>query len=276
VKRNYYYLVAGLQDISLDVHKLNYSQIAFREHLKEEVHPRDYELVEKLFLPYDNANVLNLLLHTQKPFDPRGNFSQQFLEENIKEPSSDLPSYMEKFIRAFKNKEPVCPEMSPENELTTLFYDQMLKQDNKFLRQWFEFNLNLRNVGVALGARRHNIPYENQIIGTGEVSDAIRRSHARDFGLGNDIEFLEEVNTIMRQDDIQVREKALDQLKWNYLDEVTFFEYFTIERILAFTIKLGIVERWLGIDVDHGREMFKKLMQELNSSYELPESFKEK
>ncbi|MFP4471998.1 MAG: DUF2764 family protein [Bacteroidales bacterium] len=49
-----------------------------------------------------------------------------------------------------------------------------------------------------------------------------------------------------------------------------------MERILAFTIKLGIVERWLGIDVDHGKEMFKKLMSELQASYKLPESFKEK
>lgn len=276
MKRNYYYLVAGLQDISIDVHKLNYDQIAFRDFLKEHLHKKDFSLVEDLFLPYDNDNLLNLLLNKQKPFDPRGNYSQQTLEENIKEPSGELPPYMTRFIKAFVNKEPVFTDMSPENELTTLFYDQMLSHDNGFLRKWYEFNLTLRNVVVAIGARKHEIPYEKQIIGTGEVSEAIRKSNARDFGLGTDIDFLEQVVTIMKQDEVQVREKALDQLKWDYLDEVTFFEYFTVERVLAFTIKLGIVERWLNIDVDHGREMFKTLMKELNASYELPESFKEK
>jgi hypothetical protein len=275
VKRNYYCLVAGLQDITIDVHKLQFSQQAFRQELKVELHPDDYEQVEKLFLLHDNANLLNLLLKTGKPFDEKGNFSQEKLEENIKEPH-DLPEYMNAFITAFKNKEPLMPDLSPENELTTLFFDQMLKLDNDFLRDWFAFELNLRNIIIALSARKHEIPYEYQIIGTGEISNIIRKSHARDFGLGAEIDFMEDLANIVRNDNVQEREKAIDELCWKYLDEVTFFEYFTMEKVLAFTIKLGMVERWLGIDKDHGNEMFKKLLKELQSSYQLPESFTEK
>jgi hypothetical protein len=275
VKRNYYCLVAGLQDITIDVHKLQFSQQAFRQELKVELHPDDYEQVEKLFLLHDNANLLNLLLKTGKPFDEKGNFSQEKLEENIKEPH-DLPEYMNAFITAFKNKEPLMPDLSPENELTTLFFDQMLKLDNDFLRDWFAFELNLRNIIIALSARKHEIPYEYQIIGTGEISNIIRKSHARDFGLGAEIDFMEDLANIVRNDNVQEREKAIDELRWKYLDEVTFFEYFTMEKVLAFTIKLGMVERWLGIDKDHGNEMFKKLLKELQSSYQLPESFTEK
>jgi uncharacterized protein YlaN (UPF0358 family) len=275
VKRNYYCLVAGLQDITIDVHKLQFSQQAFRQELKVELHPDDYEQVEKLFLLHDNANLLNLLLKTGKPFDEKGNFSQEKLEENIKEPH-DLPEYMNAFITAFKNKEPLMPDLSPENELTTLFFDQMLKLDNDFLRDWFAFELNLRNIIIALSARKHEIPYEYQIIGTGEISNIIRKSHARDFGLSAEIDFMEDLANIVRNDNVQEREKAIDELRWKYLDEVTFFEYFTIEKVLAFTIKLGMVERWLGIDKDHGNEMFKKLLKELQSSYQLPESFTEK
>lgn len=275
MKRNYYYLVAGLQDITIDVHKLQFSQLAFREELKTEVHPDDYKLVEKLFLPFDNANLLNLLQKAGKPFDQRGNYSQERLEENIKEPH-DLPEYMMRFIAAFKSKEPLMPDMSPENELTTLFFDQMLGLNNDFLRNWFEFELNVRNIVTALLARKYEIPYEYQIIGTGEVAGIIRKSHARDFGLGAEIDYLEELANLVRNDNIQEREKAIDELRWKYLDEKIFFEYFTIEKVLAFTIKLGMAERWLGIDKDHGNEMFKKLLKELQSSYELPESFTEK
>lgn len=275
MKRNYYYLVAGLQDITIDVHKLQFSQQAFREELKVGLHPDDFKLVEMLFLPHDNANLLNLLLKTGKPFDEMGNFSQERLEDNIKEPH-DLPEYMNAFIMAFKNKEPLMPELSPENELTTLFFDQMLKLDNDFLREWFVFELNLRNIIIALSARKHEISYEYQIIGTGEISNIIRKSQARDFGLSAEIDFLEDLANIVRNDNVQEREKAIDELRWKYLDEVTFFEYFTIEKILAFTIKLGMVERWLSIDKDHGNEMFKKLLKELQSSYQLPESFTEK
>lgn len=275
VKRNYYYLVAGLQDLTIDIHKLQYSQQAFMEELKAGLHPEDYKLMEKLFLPHDNANLLNLLMKAGKPFDEKGNFSQAQIEENIKEPH-DLPSYMMEFITAFKNKEPLMPDMLPENELTTLFYDEMLKLDNAFLRDWFAFDLNLRNIVTALLARKYDIPYEYQIIGTGETSNIIRKSHARDFGLGAEIEYLEELSSLVKNDNVQEREKAIDELRWSYLDEKIFFEYFTVEKLLAFVIKLGIAERWLGIDKEVGNEMFKKLLKELQSSYELPETFTEK
>lgn len=274
-KRNYYYLVAGLQDISLDIHKLIEDQTAFRETLKTHVHPVDYKLVRKLFLPFDNANLLKLLEKSDRPLSEKGNFSREFLEENIREPA-ELPEYMIRFITAFKNKEPLFPDLSPENELTTLFYGEMEQEENDFLREWFRFDLFIRNVLTALSARKYKLDYEHQIIGTGERAEAIRKSHARDFGLSAEVDYLEELVNLSRIEDIQEREMAVDQFKWDYLDEVTFFKYFTIERILAFMIKLGMVERWLAIDKTHGNELFRKLLKELQASYTLPDTFTEK
>ncbi len=276
MKRNYYYLVAGLQDITLDIHKLTVSQLAFRDELRTELHPSDYRLVEKLFLPYDNKNLLNLLEKKGEEFSEKGNYSREFLEENIKEPA-ELPSYMKRFITAFKSKDPIYPDMSPENELTTLFYDEITESvNNNFLFWWFNFELNIKNIMLALNARKYKVPFEHQIIGTGEVSETIRRSHARDFGLGNDLDYMEDLTGIARKEDIKEREQAIDELKWKYLDEETFFHYFTIEKILAFIIKLGMIERWLDIDKDHSNKLFKKLLRELQESYELPEKFTEK
>lgn len=275
MKRNYYCLVAGLQDITLDVHKLSMGQMAFKAELQTEVHPDDYQLAQKLFLPTDNLNLLNLLEKNDKPFDPKGNYSREQLEENIKEPT-DLPAYMQTFILAYKAKEPVYPHMSPENELTNLFFDFMQSEPNDFLRNWFTFNKNLNNLLTALLARKHEVKYENQIVGHDDISDAIRKSHARDFGISAEIDFMEELLNIARTEQVQDREKAIDQLKWKYLDEETFFEYFTMEKLLAFTLKLGMVERWLAIDKDHGSKMFRQLLDELQASYELPETFTEK
>lgn len=276
MKRNYYYLVAGLQDITLDIHKLNLNQEAFKEDLKTEVHPKDYKLAEQLYLPYDNANLINLLLKKDKAFSEKGNYSKERLEENIKEPS-DLPPYMLAFITAFKNKEPLYPHMSPENELASLFYDAMLHQNqNAFLFKWFQFDRNIRNIMLALNARTYKVDYEHQIIGTGEHAEAVRKSHARDFGLSGELDYMDELINISKKEDVKDREKALDQLKWNFLEEETFFAYFTIEKILAFIIKLGMIERWLDIDKDHSNELFRKLLKELQASYKLPESFTEK
>ncbi len=276
MKRNYYYLVAGLQDITLDIHKLSMGQVEFRQELKTALHPKDYKLTEILFYPFDNSNLLNLLNKSDLDLDPRGNFDQALLEENIKETTGELPSYMDKFIIAFKEDEPVIAGLSHENQLTALFYryTQNLKDD--FLPEWFRFNRDLNNLLTAMICRKYDIPHENQIIGDDETSDTIRKSHARDFGLSAEIPWLDDLLNIAKNDDVQEREKAIDQLRWKYLEEVTFFEYFTIDKILAFTLKLGMVERWLAIDHEHGSKMFKELLQELKSSYKLPETFTEK
>jgi hypothetical protein len=274
-KKNYYCLVAGLQDINIETHKLIYGQLAFRNELQTEVHSSDYALVEKLFLPYDNDNLLNLIKKGDKLFDERGNFTLAHLEEQLKE-TTDLPNYMTKFISATKNDEQIYPEMSMEDELTTLFYDEMIGHSNDFISKWFEFDMNVKNILSALMGRKHDIKYENKIIGSTETSTIIKKSNARDFGLGSELDYVEELTNISKAEDIQEREMFIDELRWDYLDDVTFFEYFTIEKLLAFIIKLGIVERWLALDKEHGKELFKKLLEELQKSYKLPETFTEK
>jgi hypothetical protein len=72
------------------------------------------------------------------------------------------------------------------------------------------------------------------------------------------------------------REKAIDMLKWDWLDENTFFNYFTIEKLISYYIKLEMIERWIKLDPETGREFFKKLIKDLESGYEFPEDFKKK
>lgn len=261
-----------MQDIFLDTHKLEQTRAMFKEDLKNEFHPEDYKLLQLLFLPHDNQNLLNIFFKKGKPFDERGNFSQEEIEEKIKEPDA-YPAYMAKFILAQKDKEQLFSEMSPEDELTTLYYDEMLATENDFLRKWFEFDLNVRNAIVALFSRQHDLPYENKVIGSSDASEAMRKSHARDFGLANEFPYLEDVVNIVKIEDIQERERAIDELKWKYLDEVSFFEYFTAEKVFAFILKLEIIERWMAIDKTTGNELFKKLLEELKATYKLPEIF---
>lgn len=276
MKRNYFYLVAGLQDIALDTGKLTINTEALTEELQTELHPTDYEWVFRLNLPFDNKNLINILEKNDKAFDDRGNYSQSFWEAHIKNPGDDMPSYIITFLEAYHASEPLFPEMSLENQLTTLFYDYIEETASPFLKQWFAFYQNLNNLTTALLCRKHKVPYENQIIGTGPYAEAIRKSHARDFGLSAELDFMEDLLNIMKIDDVQGREKAFDKIKWDFLDEITFFEYFTIDKVLAFAIKLRIVERWLNIDKEHGEKLFNELINNLKSSYELPEIFTDK
>ncbi len=272
MQRNYYCLVAGLPDIMIEDAKLVVTQQRFRCELKNELHPDDDALLNQLFLPIDNKNLLNLLLKNNQPFDPDGQFTQDELEEEIRDPQY-LPAYLIRFIEAYKNDQPVDQNLSWENQLTALYYQAMAALPNQFLRDWFEFDLNLRNCLVGLTCRKFKLPAESELIGDNPVAEAIRRSNAADFGLGKDFPFIDTIIHWFENEELIEREKGLDILRWDYLDQQVFFHYFSIERVLSFVIKLGILERWLKLDHELGMKLFNRIIKDMESSFVFPEAF---
>ncbi len=271
-ERNYYYLVAGLPDIILDQKKLTFSTDEFKEELRYHLHPDDYRFVEMLFLPADNRNLLNLLLKNPQPFDELGKYSPEELEQEIKDPGI-TPQYMQKFIVAFKTETPVFEELSWEDQLTWLYYGYVKDCSNEFLRDWFEFDLNLKNIVAGINIRKHKIKGEKYFIGDNNIVQAIKKSSLRDFGLGNDFEYMEKLVNIQENDNLLEREIAMDLLRWDFIDEHNTFNYFTVEVLLGFVIKLQMVQRWLEMDLETGKQMFRKLVDDLEKSYEFPGEF---
>lgn len=270
--RNYYYLVAGLPDIIIEQSKIALTVADFKQELINHLHPDDIELVEMLFLQADNRNVLNILMKIVSDFDFSGRYNFDEIEEGIKEPEI-FPEYLSLFVSNFKSGNPIDPEMSWENQLTTLYYDYVLKTRNSFLREWYLFELNLKNTLIALNGRRLKLRFDNQLIGSNIVVESIRKSNARDLGLANEFPLVEKLLQISEISNLLEREKAIDLLRWNYLDELNTFNYFTIEMILGYVIKLGIVERWMKLDKKTGEQMFKQFLVDLEKSYEFPKEF---
>jgi len=273
-KRNYYYLVAGLPDLLLDEGRQKASVAAFKYEFESNLHPDDYRLVKFLFLKYDNANLLNLLMKKYKKFIAFGNYSREILEDEIKNPQDRLLSYLTNFIVRFKSGERENPATSWETELDNDFFEYLLQTENQFLRDWFEFKMNLQNITTALACRDHDISPENDVIGNNVVTSHIKRSNANDFGLMQEFPEIEKIlsewETIKT---LTEREKVLDLIKWQWIDDHVFFHYFTVERLLGFLLQLEMVERWMTLDEKTGRKMFEKLLENLNESFELPEEF---
>lgn len=271
-RQNYYYLVAGLPDITIEQGKLQTGTTEFLEELKGALSKSDFALVEPLLLPVDNRNLLILLQKEDKALSTEGVYPPEVLAEELKEPVH-LKKYMLQFIESFRAETRMYPSLTPENELATLYFEEMVETKDAFLRQWFEFELNLKNILLVLSARKNNIPYEHQVIGNNPVSEIIRRSNARDLGISAEWPWIDKVLQIVEIEDILAREKAIDLLRWNYLDELNTFNYFSVEVLIAYLVKLGIVERWLKLDQPTGEEMFRRLLGELQNSYEFPNEF---
>ena len=156
----YYYLVAGLPELTLEDSKLSYTVADFRTELYPALSEDDKRLIDLFYLQFDNANVLKLLKDKDAAIDPRGNYSAEELTEYIsllKEGGevSDrvFPSYLSVFISEYVNLSAEDGFLH-EDRLAALYYAYAMKCKNKFVSAWFGFNLVINNVLVALTARK--------------------------------------------------------------------------------------------------------------------------
>lgn len=270
-KRQYYYLIAGLPELVLDQSRLPFPIAAFREELKSQLHPEDYALTEYLFLSADNRNLLNLLQKKDRPWAENARFDQVSLADGLREPSL-LPSYMERFVLAFQSQTPVFPNMSWKNQLLCLYYDYTIQKTEGFLKDCFVLERDLRNILAALSARRNKLSLEGQLIGDYDLTQALRSSHARDFGLAGEFPFMERLLQ-WEDNNWMERELALDAIHWDYIDQLNTFNYFSIEVILAYLIKLILLERWVRLDKSDGETVFRNLLNNLENNIQFTNEF---
>lgn len=276
----YYYLVAGLPDIALEDNKLTYSVADFKTEIYPFLTSADQKLLDLFYLQFDNANVLKLLKDKEAFIDNRGNYSAEILIEYIDllkdgDTLSDkiFPSYLSKFIVEYFTSS-AEEESLLENRLAALYYDYAMNCKNTFVASWFAFNLTMNNVLVALTARKYKMEVAPLIVGDTDICDKLRSSNARDFGLSGEVDELDKLMKISEIDELVDREKKIDQLRWTWMEEATFFHYFSVERLFVFLLKLEMIERWISLDKEKGSQLFRSMIAALKDEVQIPAEFR--
>ena len=277
--RKYYYLIAGLPDLIPDDKKLAFTSVDLRDYLRNELHPSDFELVEMLYLPWDHNNLVNLIYKENAEWDERGNYPVLLLEQLADKKQFDgldktgLPAYLVNFAETFHDDEEEFPKQEAIRFLTEKWFDYLMNSGNDFVAEFARYRLNMSNIMLAMNGRKHQIAYEDALIGDDDITYALKKSRSRDFGLSNEVNDIENIIQMFETGNILDRELRIDSHFWQFLDESTFFNYFTIERVLAFVQKLFIAERWYRLDKEKGQHLFNQLLNELQSGFEFPEEF---
>ena len=277
---NYYCLVAGLPELSLEDSKLSYTVANFKTELYPELSKKDKGLIDLFYLKFDNANLLKLLSDKESEIDARGNYKAQELLDLIDAIKEDepfdkkkFPSYFPIFIKDVSgaiDKDNVWRE----NHITSLYYAYAGKSKNKFVASWFNFNLDVNNILAAYTARRYKWEVSSAIVGDSPVCELLRTSSARDFGLTGELECFEALVKITETTDLVDKEKKIDMLRWNWMEEATFFNYFSVERLFVFLLQLEMTERWISLDKETGKQMFRNIIDSLKNNVEIPEEFR--
>ena len=143
------------------------------------------------------------------------------------------------------------------------FYKEALGHGNAFIRDFFQFDLNVRNAKVR---------YLNQALGRDPLKDVLSLTDPDADEMGMEIEEPEfkeaaRLQAILEGSDILARERGIDDLYWDKIDELTLFDYLNFDRILGVVVKMMIIRRWLQLDEQTGREMFKRLVDEIRGTF---------
>ena len=145
--------------------------------------------------------------------------------------------------------------------LDVSFYRKALGHENGFIRDYFLFDLNVRNAKVR---------YLNRALGRPADMDVMTlNTEDEENNIVEDAEFEEaaELDIVLGGNDILARERGMDDLVWDKICSLTTFSYFDLDAILGFMAKLNIVARWYRLDQQTGRDMFRRLVEEVRGTF---------
>lgn len=266
--QNYYSLVSGLREYTLDSDRKGFDPLAIRAEVMEELSSSDARQVELLYTYYDCEN-LAACRAGRTAHNALGNLTSEEIHEELQHPSL-LPEELQQVVRAFadpegEDAEEVNTTQRFEKALFGAYYALCQRKGSRFLKSWSAFDCNLRNVTAALTARELGRSVEEVTVGGGEIVEQLERSSASDFGLRGELSYIDTlIAALQDEQNIIEKEHKVDMIRWNESLELSVFDYFDLNAILAYLVRLNIVARWSLLDAERGRELFNRLMQELD------------
>lgn len=267
-RTNYYTLVAGLKEYALDGENKGFDAGAIIGEILETVTAADARQIRLLYGYYDCEN-LAALRAGRTAYNPLGTIAREELEAELRNPQQ-LPAALAKVVRAYadpegEDAETVDTSLRFETSLFGAYYALCAKQGCRFLRAWSEFDRTLRNVAAAVAARATGRPVEEVTVGGGDVVEQLQRSSAADFGLRGELPYIDGVIAAVNEEgNLIEKEHKIDGIRWNQALELAQFDYFDLNAILSYLVRINLVARWTQLDAARGRAMFDRLVAELD------------
>jgi len=264
--------MASLPALTPDLTRLPLSLKEFKSEISDILTEDDKRLIDLLFYKFDNANLLKYLHKgSTDGFDEeRAVFTAAEIRETCstlksegrKAQNIDVPDYMAAYIKEHYARfdSEVKPAQLPEDRLSALYYGEVCRCSNAFLAEWFEFNLNICNVLTALNCRKYGFDANEYIVGDNDLAQQLRRSASRDLNLPGS---MSELLNIAEEQDLMQRERRLDAMRLNHIEEQTFYKTFDIEAVIAYCLRLEILERRLSLDKAAGEHVFRSLVNDM-------------
>lgn len=256
----YYFLISGLFDLILDNEKRPVTSREFLELCERELSAGDLDELKKIYIFNDIKNVINYKIN-EKYITP-SYYSTDDFEENLKDTDSFF-QFLSDFYYYKKQEKRLFPEKTEEDELLYHFYQNLDNFGKGFIYDYFNFELALRNISIAISMRKKGLDATNYIINNGDYCQNLLKNTNSDFGLSKEFPFIEKLNEVYELNNLVNIEKKIEEIRWDWLDEYSLQEFFTKNLVFIYGIKLASVDRWYSMTAESGEAIFNKLIEQI-------------
>jgi hypothetical protein len=251
----YYFLAGYLPELHIDDRKIKVGLTELKGE-KYYMPPGDWKEIELILLGND-VFMVEKLLSGKTVAAEHSVYDAEFWKEQIKNPQEG-PEFILNFLRELKAGD---GNFGPRDadRLYGAYYDYISAESRSgFLRQYFGFDRNLRNVLAAIRARQKGFSPSDVVCGTEEDEwiETLSRSSAEDFGLGREYPWVE---SLLAADHPLRRQELIGQILWNLTDEIAGDDPFHFNSVLSYTLRVQMLEKRLALSEEEGMAKVRRL-----------------
>lgn len=269
----YYCLVASLREWTLDSDTKGFDVREILDEILGELTEKDAKAVRLLYAYYDCENVIAMRNNRNRHND-LGNLTVEELKDVLENRNyALLPQNVAAVVKLYneaddeERDEDAMVDDSFEHAIFEAYYKDLAASKLKFLNKWGEFDRTLRNISAAVAAREAGRSIKDVTVGGGEIVAQLAQSSAADFGLRGELQYIDAViSAITDETNIVEKERKIDAVRWAEAEDIAVYDYFNINYILSYLVKVNIVARWTLLSPEVGREMLDKLIASLDAS----------
>lgn len=259
--KEYFYLISSLPDLELDSQKKLPSLTEFLDFCESQLSEKEFQELKKVFIFNDILNVVKSDSGESSPYIYPAFYTRENFLENLKDTDEFFP-----FISTYFSNKKIgkrdYPELQEVDELFTLFYENLeTLSKNRFIVDYFRFELDLRNTLTFLNMKKSNMDFKEYLVPFGDSYERLSKT----MNIENSLPDIEVIVESVNEGNIIATELTVDNVRWKWLDNEVGNDYFSLKFIIAYAIKLASVERWRKLTDISGKNMLDKLIDKIKS-----------
>ncbi len=250
---NYYFVAASLPELKLGERpEISFEELVYR--LTLNLSKEDLEKTVVLRRYIDILNIRALLL--EEPLDSRGNLTEKELDEALLL-ETFFPQYVFDYLNQYEDKKDQIRNFS---SLLIRYFTEEMKGQEGFLRKYLAFEREWRLVVAALRAKKlkSDITRELQFEDFTDplVADILAQKDMEQYEPPAEYQDLKE-QIHACGDDPWALFKTISEYRFHKIEEMSGYPLFSIDWILGYMARLILVEQWVELDEEKGKNILE-------------------